>query len=148
MTKLVAADPEFRARVRESFARQRMMSSLSATLDHVEAGAVAIRLPYSESFTQQNDYMHAGAIASVADSACGYSAYTLVPERANVLTVEYKVNLVAPARGAAFVARGQVLRAGRTLTICRADVIALAEQGDADGPLVATMLATIMTLEQ
>ncbi len=122
------------------------MATLSATLDEVEPGRVAIRLPYSESFTQQNGFMHAGAIASVADSACGYAAYTLVPPTVNVLTVEYKVNLIAPARGVAFIARAEVLRAGRTLTICRADVIALEADGDANGQMVATMLATIMAV--
>ncbi|MDQ6830042.1 MAG: PaaI family thioesterase [Gemmatimonadota bacterium] len=146
MSTLTPSDPEFRTRVHSSFASQRHMATLSATLDEVEPGRVAIRLPYSESFTQQNGFMHAGAIASVADSACGYAAYTLVPPTVNVLTVEYKVNLIAPARGVAFIARAEVLRAGRTLTICRADVIALAADGDANGQMVATMLATIMAV--
>lgn len=140
------ADPDYAPRVRASFARQRLMATLGATLEVVAPGAVVIRLPYGEQFTQQHGFMHAGAIGAAADSACGYSAFTLMPADAAVLTVEYKVNLLAPARGAAFLARGQVLRAGRTLTVCRADVVALPSADATDGSLVATMLATIMAV--
>jgi uncharacterized protein (TIGR00369 family) len=98
-------------------------------------------LPYAPAFCQQNGYMHAGAIASAADSANGYAAYSLAPPGTDVLAVEFKINLLAPAQGASFLARGRVLRAGRRLTVCQADVLAM---GGAESLLVATMLSTII----
>ena len=130
-------------RVRESFSRQAFMSTLGAKLTTVVEGGVEIRLPFSPSLTQQNGYVHAGAITAVLDSACGYAALSVTPDDKDVLTVELKVNLLAPAAGEMFVARGQVKKAGRTLTVCTADAFAISGGKE---KLVATMLATIMAV--
>src|ERR1700674_4997902 len=108
--------PEFAERVQRSFGRQRLMATLGATLERVSPGEVDIRLPFRDELTQQHGFLHAGAVTSVADSACGYAALTLMPPGAAVLTVEFKLNLLAPARGDAFVARARVRKAGRTVT--------------------------------
>jgi uncharacterized protein (TIGR00369 family) len=130
-------------RVRESFSRQAFMSTLGAELTTVVQGGVEIRLPFSPELTQQNGYVHAGAITAVLDSACGYAALSVTADDKDVLTVELKVNLLAPAAGEVFVARGQVKKAGRTLTVCTADAFAISGGNE---KLVATMRATIMTL--
>ncbi len=122
---------------------QAFMSTLGAELTTVDHGNVEIRLPFSPVLTQQNGYLHAGAITAVLDSACGYAALTMAAEDKGVLSVEFKVNLLAPATGEVFVARAQVKKAGRTLTVCAADAFAIGNGGE---KLVATMLATIMAL--
>jgi uncharacterized protein (TIGR00369 family) len=129
-------------RVRASFARQGFMRSLGAELATVVAGAVEIELPFGEGLTQQHGFLHAGAVAAVLDSACGYAALTLLPEGDEVLTVELKVSLLAPARGPRLRARGEVVRAGRTLTVCRGDAHAV--DGGGEATHVATMLATMI----
>ena len=134
-------NPEFEAVVRESFSRQTMMSTLGASLSLVRPGEVHVSLPRSDAFTQQNGFLHAGALTSVADSACGYAAFTLAPSGTDVLAVEFKISLLAPARAPRFVARARVLRSGRTLTTCLAEVYAL--DGAAE-ELVATMLSTLI----
>ena len=121
-----------------------MMKLLGASLEHVAPGAVDIRLPFRADLTQQHGFLHAGVTTSIADSACGYAAFTLMPPGAAVLTVEFKVSLLAPAAGETFVARGRVVKAGRTLTTCSADVLALAGGGEKH---VLTMLATVMTVK-
>ena len=136
-------DPYFEARVRASFARQQVMATLGATMARVAPGEVEIELPFRADLTQQNGFLHAGIVTTIVDSACGYAAYSLMPAGVNVLTVEYKVNLLAPARGERFVARGSVLRAGRTITVCAGDVVAVQDDRE---QLVATMLATMMTV--
>jgi uncharacterized protein (TIGR00369 family) len=138
-----AVDPQFIARVRASFVRQSMMQTIGATLDMVAPGRAEISLPFRADLTQQHGFLHAGVVATIADSACGYAAYTLMPADASVLTVEYKINLLAPARGDRFVARATVLRSGRTLTVVQADVFAYADGGEVRA---ATMLATIIAL--
>ena len=137
----VAKNAEFETIVRESFQRQSLMATLGVTIARVEPGAVDLRLPYSPALCQQNGYMHAGAIASVADSANGYAAFSLAPAGTDVLAVEFKINLLAPAEGKHFVASGRVIRPGRTLTVCQADVIA---HDGARQVLIATMLSTII----
>lgn len=117
------------------------MATLGATIAFIAPGEFHIALPYAAQFTQQNGFMHAGAIASVADSANGYAAFTLAPPDTDVLAVEFKINLLAPARGASFLACGRVLRPGRTLTVCQADVFAIAST---ERTLIATMLSTII----
>lgn len=117
------------------------MALLGARLSRVYPGAVDIELPYSPRLCQQNGFLHAGAVSSIADSANGYAAFTLAPEDTDVLAVEFKINLLAPARGERFLASGRVLRAGRTLTVCQADVFGFS--GDARA-LVAVMLSTII----
>ena len=144
MAPFQPADPAFDSRVRASFARQSMMKLLGASLEQVAPGAVDIRLPFRADLTQQHGFLHAGVTTSIADSACGYAAFTLMPPGAAVLTVEFKVNLIAPAAGETFVARGRVLKAGRTLTICSGDVFAL--DGGSEKH-VLTMLATVMTVQ-
>ena len=135
--------PEAEARVRESFARQRFMETLRARLTHVAPGEVDIEIPFGEHLTQQHGFLHAGAVAGAADSACGYAALSLVEDEAAVLTVEFKINLLQPAAGERFVARGRVVRAGRTLTVCRADVVAVSDAGEVH---VAAVTATIMAV--
>jgi uncharacterized protein (TIGR00369 family) len=131
-------NPDFERVVRESFAKQSFMATLGAVLERVSPGAVDIAVPFSEALCQQNGYLHAGVLASLADSACGYAALSLAEPGRDVLAVEFKINLMRPARGARFVARARVLRAGRTLTVSRADVF-----GEGD-ELVATMLSTVI----
>src|SRR5687767_12035037 len=106
-------NPLFEAVIRASFARQTMMATLGARLEFVGPGEVHIALSHADSITQQNGFVHAGAIASIADSACGYAAFTLAPADTDVLAVEFKINLMSPARAPAFIARGRVLRSGR-----------------------------------
>jgi len=137
----VPQDPAYEARVRESFSRQTHMATLGAAIVFIAPGQVHLAFPYAPQFCQQNGFLHAGAIASVADSANGYAASTLAAPRTDVLAVEFKINLLAPTRGESFLACGQVLRPGRTLTVCQAEVFAT---GTADRTLVATMLSTII----
>jgi uncharacterized protein (TIGR00369 family) len=129
------------ARVRASFARQGAMATLGASLAKVAAGRVAVTLPIEPRLSQQDGFLHAGVVIAALDSACGYSALTLMPDDAEVLTVELKVNLLAPAAGDSLVAEGEVVRPGRTLTVCRGE--AYAQQG-AERVHVATMLATMV----
>ncbi len=110
-------DPDYEQRVRESFARQEVMRTLGARLERVAPGEVDIALAYRTELTQQHGYLHAGISATIVDSACGYAALTLMEPGATVLSVEFKVQLLAPARGRRFLARGSVIRSGRTLTV-------------------------------
>jgi uncharacterized protein (TIGR00369 family) len=134
-------NPAFEKVVRESFARQTLMTTLGATITHLAPGTVQLSAPYAPQFAQQNGFWHAGAIASLADSANGYAAFTLAPAGTDVLAVEFKINLLAPARGESFLATGRVLRPGRTLSVCLAEVFALAGRSQS---LIATMLSTII----
>lgn len=138
----LARNADFERLTRESFARQSLMQTLGAELAHVAPGEVDVSLPFSRALCQQNDFLHAGAISSIADSANGYAAFTLCPPDTDVLAVEFKINLLAPARAARFLACGRVLRSGRTLTACLAHVYGIDE---GDRILVATMLSTIIS---
>ncbi len=134
-------DPNFESRVRESFSRQIVMQTIGAKLVLVEAGAIEIELPYREDLTQQHGFIHAGMIATVLDSACGYAAFSLMPADSAVLSIEFKVNLLAPATGERVIARAEVKRAGRNVSVCTADAWAI----NADKrKVIATMLATMM----
>lgn len=137
-------DPEFEDRVRRSFAAQRVMTLFGASLDSVTPGEVSIVWNHQAVLTQQHGFLHAGVVATICDSACGYAALSLMAPQRAVLTVEYKINLLAPAAGRSFVAIGQVVKAGRTLSVCQGDVFA-----DPDGARthVASMHATMMSLE-
>ena len=115
-------DPAYETRVRDSFARQPFMALMGAQLGAVTPGRVELVLPFSDSLTQQHGFFHGGAIGAVADTAGGYAAYSLFPADATVLTVEYKINIMAPGQGERLVAVGEVLRTGRTLTIVRVEV--------------------------
>ena len=139
-----ARDPDYAKRVRDSFDKQRLMRTIGAQLTEVEPGVVAIRLPFREDLTQQHGFLHAGTIAAVADSACGYAALSLMPADAGVLSIEFKVNMLAPAKGDAIIARGSVIRAGKTIMVCRADVHSIA---GAEQKLVAAMQGTMMVVE-
>jgi len=132
-------DPHFAARVRASFGRQKAMALIGARLTAVEPGATEIALAYREDLTQQKGFVHGGIIGMIADTACGYAAFSLMPAGCSLVTVEYKINILAPARGS-LVARGQVVKAGRTLTVARAEVYA------DDGRHVAAMQQTLMML--
>lgn len=131
-------------RVREGFARQRIMATLGVSIAEIGPGRAVLQMPYSIEFSQQHGYLHAGAVATLADSACGYAAYTMAPAGHTVLTVEFKINLMAPAQGATFVAEGTLLRAGRTLSVCTATVTA---SGPEQRRAIAQMQATIMLFE-
>ena len=133
------ADPHFASRVRESFGRQKAMALIGASLKSVAAGQVEIALPYRDDLTQQKGFIHGGILGMIADTACGYAAFSLMPAGGSLVTVEYKMNILKPGRGA-LVARGKVVRPGRTLTVARAEVYA------DDGSHVATMLQTLMAL--
>ncbi|MEW5879767.1 MAG: PaaI family thioesterase [Pseudomonadota bacterium] len=136
-------DPDFERRVRASFARQAAMRLIGAELTAVEPGRVTIELPVRADLTQQHGFVHGGIVGMIADSAGGYSAFTLMPADASVLTVEYKINLLAPAKGERLVATGCVLKPGRTLSIVRADVDAI---DGARRTLVAAMQQTLMVM--
>lgn len=136
-------DPHFEQRIRDSFSRQTVMDTIGATLTHVAPGEVDITLPYRADLTQQNGFLHAGIVTTIVDSACGYAAYTLMPADFDVLSVEFKVNLLNPAKGSRFVAQACVIKPGRTLTVVRGDVFAF--EGD-QKTLIATMLATMIGL--
>jgi uncharacterized protein (TIGR00369 family) len=127
--------------VRESFARQQFMTTIRAELVRVAAGEVDIQLPYDPRLTQQHGFLHAGVVTAAVDSACGYAALTLLDADADVLTVELKVNLLEPATAQRLLARGRVLRSGRTLTVCRGDAVAVNEDTET---IVATLLTTMM----
>jgi uncharacterized protein (TIGR00369 family) len=141
LTAFEPANPDFRAVVRESFARQGAMVLLGVELAAVEPGLCELRLPFREQLTQQHGYFHGGIVAAVADTAGGYSALTLMPAGFVVLTVEFKINLIAPAKPGLLIARGRVVRPGRTLTVTSVEV-AIGE-GDAETPC-ATMLQTLI----
>jgi uncharacterized protein (TIGR00369 family) len=132
-------------RVRASFAKQRVMATIGATLDSVEPGAVTISMPPNPGLTQQHGYLHAGIIAAIADSACGYAALSLMPDDAAVLSVEFKTNMLAPADGERFVARGKVIKPGRTIMVCDATVHAVRK--GREEKLVATMTGTMMVVQ-
>ena len=139
MNRFPPLDPAFAVRVRESFGRQKAMALIGASLTVVEPGYVEIALAYRDDLTQQKAYVHGGILGMIADTACGYAAFSLMPAGCSPVTVEYKMNILTPARSS-LVARGHVVKPGRTLTITRAEVYA------DDGGHVATMQQTVMML--
>jgi uncharacterized protein (TIGR00369 family) len=139
-TRTPEPDPNAAARVRASFAKQRLMATLGAQLEDVSSGRVSIRLPFNDALAQQHGFLHAGAIAAVADSACGYAALSLMPADAAVLSIEFKVNMLSPATGDV-IARAEVIRPGRNVMVCRADVRSAAEE-----KLIAAMQGTMMVV--
>lgn len=136
----------FAEEIGRSFARQTFMQLIGAELSRVEPGVVEITLPYRADLAQQHGYLHAGVVTSIADTACGYAAYSLMPAGSEVLSVEFKMNLLRPARGEKFVARAEVIKSGKTLTVARADVVGVAANGDQE--LVATMQGTMICLRK
>lgn len=144
MAERRVAEGDFEARVRASFARQNAMRAIDAELTLVTPGIVEIEMPYREDFTQQHGFLHAGIISMALDSACGYAAYSLMPADAGVLTIEFKVNLLAPGRGERFLFRGSVTKPGRTIIVADAQAYAYDNEGEAK--LIATMTGTLMTV--
>lgn len=142
-TAFQAQDPNFAERVRESFSRQTAMTTLGATLAEVAPGRVAIELPWAAHLTQQHGFLHAGMVATALDSACGYAGFSLMPAEAAVLTIEFKINLLAPAQGQRFRMVGTVIKPGRTVTVAEGHAYALQ---DGREKLVATMGCTLMTV--
>ena len=138
-------DPTAERRCRESFARQAFVLHLGGTMEALAPGRVSLRLPFRPELAQQHGFFHAGALTTLADTAAGYAAFSLMPEGAAVLTVEFKMNLLRPGRGAAAVARAEVLKPGRTLMAVRADVFCAQDGGKEE--LAATMLATMMRVQ-
>jgi uncharacterized protein (TIGR00369 family) len=139
-----APNPSFAQDVERSFARQAIMNLIGAKLSLIEPGVIEITLPYRADLTQQRGFLHAGVVTTIADSACGYAAYSLMPAGSEVLSVEFKVNLLRPAQGESFVARAEVIKAGRTLTVVRADVFGI--DGIGQRELVATMQGTMIAI--
>ena len=138
-------NPAFAEEIKASFAKQTIMGLIGAELSRVEPGVIEITLPYRADLAQQHGYLHAGIVTTIADSACGYAAYSLMPPESEVLSVEFKVNLMRPAKGEMFVALAEVVKSGRTLTVVRADVFGVDHSGKRE--LVATMLGTMMCLQ-
>jgi uncharacterized protein (TIGR00369 family) len=147
-------DPDYEQRVRASFARQAAMATLGATLARIAPGEVALQLPFRSELTQQHGFLHAGIITTVMDTACGYAALSLMERGAAVLSVEFKVNLLAPARGNLFRAIGRVVRAGRTVTVVSGELRVVDAENeeqpaaslDTTGSLVAIMTGTMMAV--
>jgi uncharacterized protein (TIGR00369 family) len=139
-----ALSPEQDARLRESIRRQTLLSTLGITVASLEPGRVVLELPFREDLCQQNGFVHAGAITTLADSACGYAAMSLQPADRDILTVEFKVNLMSPAVGSVFQATATVVRSGRTLTVCSAEVHADRKTSKP----VALMQATLMAVDR
>lgn len=138
-------NPSYAQEIKESFNQQTVMALIGAELTRVDPGTIEITLPYRADLAQQHGYLHAGIVTTIADSACGYAAYSLMPPNSEVLSVEFKVNLLRPAKGQTFTAIAEVVKSGKTLTVVRADVFAI----DADRrDLIATMLGTMICLSK
>jgi uncharacterized protein (TIGR00369 family) len=136
-------DPDYADRVRASFARQAAMKTIGASLAAVEPGRVVIELPWAQELTQQHGFLHAGMVATGLDSACGYAGFSLMPADAAVLTIEYKINLLAPAQGQRFRMEGVVIKPGRTVTVAEGRAWAIEEGRE---KLIATMACTLMAV--
>ena len=143
MPKFEPRDPDFEAKVRESFGKQTAMQTLGAVINRVAPGEVEIEMPYRADLAQQHGFIHGGIVTAIVDSACGYAAFSLSAPETAVLTVEYKVNFVAPAKGNLLLARGEVVRSGSTVTVCKGDVLACDGREE---KLVASMLTTMMLM--
>jgi len=135
--------PDYQAKVKKSFSDQAVMKTIGASLEAIGAGEVEIEFPYQPSLTQQNGFIHAGIVSTVLDSACGYAAFSLMPQDASVLTIEFKINLLSPAKGDRFRGYGKVKKAGRNISVAEAELYAFSDQGK---KLVATMVGTLMAV--
>jgi uncharacterized protein (TIGR00369 family) len=143
MHRFEPKNPDYRKVATETFDRQRAMQTLGISIARLEPGEVDLSMPYSTAFTQQNGFVHAGIITAGLDNACGIAAFTLMPAGSDILTVEFKTNLLAPAKGDRFSFRAHVVKSGRTLTVCEAQAFA---QSDGIESLIATMTGTLMAL--
>ena len=140
-----SVDLEFESRIRTSFGRQKMIESLNGRIAYIGPGELHIEAPFDERFTQQDGFLHAGIITTLMDSACGYAAYSLMPADSRVLSVEFKVNFLNPARGERFRAEGRVAKSGRTISVCEGKLFALQNGRDS---LVAMMQATMICVRK
>jgi len=143
MTDFKPQDPDYENHIRDSFLRQTFIVNMGAVLTHVSPGRVEIELPFSEDLTQQHGFLHAGALTAIVDSACGYAALSLMPAYSAVLSVEYKINLLAPAICERVIAQGLVIKPGKNIIVCSGEAIAL-NQGEKK--IVAKMLGTMMAV--
>ena len=141
----IPPDPDFEKRVRASFSQVNMLTALGAKITRVRAGEVHIHAPFDDRFTQQDGFLHAGTVATLMDSACGYAAYSLMPAASRVLSVEFKVNLLSPARGERFRAEGLVIKAGRTITVCEGKLFSIEKEEET---LCAIMQATMICIRE
>ena len=145
MSEFTAPNPDFEQVIRNSFGKQKIMSEMGAELISIEAGRIEIGTPFDERFTQQDGFLHAGAVATLADSACGYAALSVMPEGSEVLAVEFKINFLSPVRSENITAVGEVIKSGRTITVCRGQVFAV-EKGKSR--LAAQMQATMIRMKK
>lgn len=136
-------DDDYKNKVIESFQRQEVMKTLNASILDIRPGEIEIDFPYQKSLTQQHGFIHAGIVSTILDSACGYAAFSLMPEDAAVLTIEFKINLLSPAQGERFRAIGKVKKKGKNITVTEGELFANTENGE---KLVATMNGTIMAI--
>ena len=142
-TQFQAADEHFAKRIQDSLSKQNALTTIGAWLEKVEPGMVEIHFAYHPSLTQQHGFIHAGIMSTVLDSACGYAAYSLMPADAGILTIEFKVNLLSPAKGELFIAKAKVKKPGRTITVSEGEAYAVQ---DGKEKLIATMTGTLMTI--
>lgn len=145
MSAFQVQDPGYEARVRKTFAGQAALTTLGITLARIEPGTLELRMPYDANFSQQNGFLHGGIVSAGLDTACGLASYTLMPAKADILTVEFKINLLAPAKGQTFRFVGHVIKPGRTLVVSEGRAYAV--EGERE-KLIATMSATMMTMVQ
>jgi len=145
MSAFQVQDPGYEARVRKTFAGQAALTTLGITLARIEPGMLELRMPYDAKFSQQNGFLHGGVVSAGLDTACGLASYTLMPANADILTVEFKINLLAPAKGQTFRFVGHVIKPGRTLVVSEGHAYAI--DGERE-KLIATMSATMMTIVQ
>lgn len=143
MSEFTPQDPDYINKVEGSFLRQNAMATIGARVQRIEPGLVELAFDYDAALTQQHGFIHAGIVSTVMDSACGYAGFSLMPENTAVLTIEFKVNLLAPAQGERFVAVGKVKKPGRTITVADGELFAIK---DGQRKLVATMTGTLMTI--
>jgi len=143
MNKPTPIDHDVEERVRESFTCQNLINTLNGVIAHISPGELHIIAPFDERFTQQDGFLHAGVVTTLMDSACGYAAYTLMPENSRVLSVEFKVNFLSPAVGEHFRAEGRVVKSGKTISVCEGKFFALQDEGE---KLVAMMQATMICI--
>lgn len=144
MTPFEPRDPEYEIKVRRSFAKQGAMETIGAKIARIKPGEIVLEMPFSQAVTQQHGFVHAGIITSLLDSASGYAAYSLMVPDAEVLTIEFKTNLMAPAKGERFRAIGKVVKPGRTIMFCESEVFAISSDGEETH--IATMSATMMVV--
>jgi uncharacterized protein (TIGR00369 family) len=142
-TKFEPKNPNYEQRAREAFARQGIMQTIGASISKCAPGSFEITLPYDDRLSQQHGFLHGGIVATILDSACGFAAFTLMAEDAEILSIEFKTNFLAPAHGDTFFARGQVVKPGRTITVAEAELYAVENSSE---KMVATMHGTLMTV--